>query len=137
MRHPGVTAQQQPGAPDQAGQRVEREGRRDAGARPPGRDLGPHEAVDLHGNGAPSRDLMAAVQPVTLLSFAPPGVDVAPLDPQIRRRMFLAGRRAALRRPALRAFLNAAVETATEFDLWTESDPAPFHPDWPEAGVES
>ena len=40
---------------------------------PPGRDLGPHDAVDLHGNGPASRDLLAASGPRSLLAFAPPG----------------------------------------------------------------
>jgi len=95
--------------------------------------------VDEH---ATAMSMVAAGLGVTLvpglaLSFAPPGLDIAPLTPRMRRRIFLAGRRPALRRPALRAFLSAAVETATEFDLWTEADPAPFHPDWPDAGTES
>lgn len=64
------------------------------------------------------------------LPLAPPGVDIAPLVPSMRRRIFLAGRRPALRRPALRAFLTAAVETAAGLDLGTEPDPAPFHPDF-------
>lgn len=55
---------------------------------PPGRGLGPHEAVDLHGNGAPSRDLLAAAAPATLLSYAPPGVPECPWKPgehEVRR----------------------------------------------------
>lgn len=93
--------------------------------------------VDEH---ATAMAMVAAGLGITLapglaLTFAPPGLDITPLTPRIRRRIFLAGRRQALRRPALQAFLAAAVETATEFDLWTEEDPAPFHPDWPEAGA--
>ena len=95
--------------------------------------------VDEH---ATAMSMVAAGLGVTLvpglaLSYAPPGLDIARVTPRMRRRIFLAGRRPALRRPALRAFLSTAVETATEFDLWTEADPAPFHPDWPEVGAES
>lgn len=47
---------------------------------PPGRGLGAHDAVDLHGNGAPSRDLLCAPRPDRVLSFAPP--DPASAVPQ-------------------------------------------------------
>ncbi|MFL6098496.1 MAG: glycosyltransferase family 9 protein [Actinomycetales bacterium] len=40
---------------------------------PPGRQLGAHDAVDLHGNGPASRDLLAAGHPHRLLGFALPG----------------------------------------------------------------
>lgn len=97
----------------------------------------PHQ-VDEH---ATAMSMVAAGLGVTLVpglarSLAPPGLDITPLTPRMRRRIFLAGRRPALRRPALRTFLSAAVEAATEFDLWREDDPAPFHPDWPETGAE-
>ncbi|HEY3683290.1 MAG TPA: LysR substrate-binding domain-containing protein [Streptosporangiaceae bacterium] len=70
------------------------------------------------------------------LPLAPPGVDISPLVPSMRRRIFLAGRHPALRRPALRAFLGAAVATAAGLDLGTEPDPAPFHPDFAEPAAE-
>jgi len=44
----------------------------DLGAAPPGRDLGRHDAVDLHGNGPASRDLLAAASPQRLLAWWPP-----------------------------------------------------------------
>jgi Glycosyltransferase family 9 (heptosyltransferase) len=40
---------------------------------PPGRQLGAHDAVDLHGNGPASRELLAAAHPHRLLGFALPG----------------------------------------------------------------
>ncbi|MGN6612155.1 MAG: glycosyltransferase family 9 protein, partial [Angustibacter sp.] len=45
---------------------------RDLDDQPPGLALGPHDAVDLHGNGPPSRDLLTAARPRQVLSFAPP-----------------------------------------------------------------
>lgn len=45
---------------------------------PPGRCLDEHDAVDLHGNGPPSRELLAAGRPRTLLAFAPPGAQGVP-----------------------------------------------------------
>ena len=68
--------------------------------------------------------------------LAPPGVEIAPLAPHLRRRVFLAGRRPALRRPALQAFVAAAVDCARELHLTPEPDPAPFHPDWTESTPE-
>lgn len=47
----------------------------------PGRDLGAHDAVDLHGNGHLSRDLLAAAAPGHLLAFAPPGGTGVPWRP--------------------------------------------------------
>jgi ADP-heptose:LPS heptosyltransferase len=38
----------------------------------------PEIAVDLHGNGAPSRDLLQALRPGRLIAFARPGDDVPP-----------------------------------------------------------
>ncbi len=40
---------------------------------PPGDGLGPHDAVDLHGNGWPSHDLLLRASPRTLLALALPG----------------------------------------------------------------
>jgi hypothetical protein len=40
---------------------------------PPGADLGPHDAVDLHGNGWPSHDLLLRASPRSLLALALPG----------------------------------------------------------------
>lgn len=45
---------------------------RDLDDLPPGLALGPHDAVDLHGNGPRSRDLLTAARPRRVLSFAPP-----------------------------------------------------------------
>lgn len=45
---------------------------RDLDDQPPGLALGPHDAVDLHGNGPASRDLLTAARPRQVLSFAPP-----------------------------------------------------------------
>jgi hypothetical protein len=45
----------------------------DLDAAPPGRGLGDHDAVDLHGNGPPSRELLARAHPRSLLAFASPG----------------------------------------------------------------
>ncbi|KQX62929.1 hypothetical protein ASD06_12035 [Angustibacter sp. Root456] len=45
---------------------------RDLDDQPPGLALGPHDAVDLHGNGPLSRDLLTAARPGQVLSFAPP-----------------------------------------------------------------
>jgi ADP-heptose:LPS heptosyltransferase len=45
---------------------------RDLDDQPPGLALGPHDAVDLHGNGSLSRDLLTAARPRQVLSFAPP-----------------------------------------------------------------
>lgn len=45
---------------------------RDLDDQPPGLALGPHDAVDLHGNGPLSRDLLTAARPRQVLSFAPP-----------------------------------------------------------------
>ncbi|MGL4173646.1 MAG: glycosyltransferase family 9 protein [Actinomycetota bacterium] len=39
----------------------------------PGRDLGVHDAVDLHGNGPLSRHLLTSARPRRLLAFAAPG----------------------------------------------------------------
>lgn len=69
--------------------------------------------------------------------LAPPDVAIAPLVPHLRRRVFLAGRRAALRRPALQAFVAAAVDCARELHLDVEPDPAPFNPDWTEPAPEA
>lgn len=44
----------------------------DLDAEPPGRGLGRHDAVDLHGNGPASRDLLAAGSPQRLLAWWPP-----------------------------------------------------------------
>jgi hypothetical protein len=44
----------------------------DLDAEPPGRGLGTHDAVDLHGNGPASRDLLAAASPERLLAWWPP-----------------------------------------------------------------
>jgi len=38
---------------------------------PPGEGLGPHDAIDVHGNGLPSRRLLEAGEPWSLLSYAP------------------------------------------------------------------
>ena len=40
---------------------------------PPGAGLGLHDAVDLHGNGWPSHDLLLAAEPRSLLALALPG----------------------------------------------------------------
>jgi hypothetical protein len=53
---------------------------RDLDDAPPGRGLGVHDAVDLHGNGPPSRDLLCTPRPDRVLSFAPP--DPASAVPQ-------------------------------------------------------
>ncbi len=45
---------------------------RDLADAAPGRGLGVHDAVDLHGNGPLSRDLLSAASPRRVLSFAPP-----------------------------------------------------------------
>lgn len=55
---------------------------------PPGRHLGPHDAVDLHGNGPASRELLAAADPLSLLAFAPagePGVPWVPGEQEVAR----------------------------------------------------
>src|SRR5215213_1605998 len=53
---------------------------------PPGVGLGPHDAIDLHGNGLPSRQLLAAARPLSVLSFAPPaGTDARAHEPVWRR----------------------------------------------------
>ena len=39
---------------------------------PPGTGLGAHDAVDLHGNGWPSHDLLLAAEPRSLLALALP-----------------------------------------------------------------
>jgi hypothetical protein len=53
---------------------------------PPGAGLGPHDAIDLHGNGSPSRRLLEAAGPLSVLSFAPPaGTDAHAHEPVWRR----------------------------------------------------
>jgi ADP-heptose:LPS heptosyltransferase len=55
---------------------------------PPGRDLGPHDAVNLHGRGPQSHALLTAANPRSLLAFAPPGGDdlgAAPGEPVAAR----------------------------------------------------
>ena len=53
---------------------------------PPGAGLGPHDAIDLHGNGLPSRQLLEAAHPLSVLSFAPPaGTDPGVHQPVWRR----------------------------------------------------
>lgn len=47
---------------------------------PPGRDLGPHDAVNLHGRGPQSHALLLAATPRSLLAFAPPA-GTLPHDP--------------------------------------------------------
>jgi hypothetical protein len=44
----------------------------DLDAPPPGAGLGPHDAIDLHGNGPASRGLLEAGRPRSVLSYAPP-----------------------------------------------------------------
>jgi len=44
----------------------------DLSGAPPGAGLGPHDAIDLHGNGYASRGLLEAARPRSVLSFAPP-----------------------------------------------------------------
>ena len=59
----------------------------DLSARPPGAGIGPHDAIDLHGNGLPSRALLEAAHPRSVLSFAPPAKhpDPAAHQPAWRR----------------------------------------------------
>lgn len=45
---------------------------------PPGEGLGPHDAVDLHGNGSPSHDLLLRAAPRSLLALALPGQGPGP-----------------------------------------------------------
>lgn len=57
---------------------------------PPGRDLGPHDAVNLHGRGPQSHALLLAGQPRSLLAFAPPqgldlGTDADPATAEPKR----------------------------------------------------
>jgi Glycosyltransferase family 9 (heptosyltransferase) len=44
----------------------------DLSGPPPGAGIGVHDAIDLHGNGYPSRGLLEAARPRSVLSFAPP-----------------------------------------------------------------
>jgi hypothetical protein len=59
----------------------------DLSGPPPGAHLGPHNAIDLHGNGWPSRGLLEAAGPRSVLSFAPPAghPDPAAHEPMWRR----------------------------------------------------
>ena len=53
---------------------------------PPGAALGVHDAVDLHGNGYPSRRLLEAAQPRSVLSYAPPAGGSAENDRPVWRQ---------------------------------------------------
>jgi hypothetical protein len=59
----------------------------DLSGPPPGAHLGPHNAIDLHGNGWASRGLLEAAGPRSVLSFAPPAghPDPAAHEPMWRR----------------------------------------------------
>ncbi|RKS80214.1 ADP-heptose:LPS heptosyltransferase [Motilibacter peucedani] len=52
---------------------------------PPGRELGLHDAVDLHGNGPASRDLLRAAGPRRLLAFELDGIAWDPDEHEVRR----------------------------------------------------